>query len=210
LSVSKSNQNELLEKVNPKRSVVVYNCVPVEDFYPHEGEKEDMVITIGAVNFSNLQRKGLEMFVKVARFFPDIPFILIGKHDDDAIEYLKNIAPDNVVFTGFVSKKKLLRYCQQAKVYAQFSYHEGFGVSVAEAMLCECIPVVSRQFALPEVVGDVGFKVDYGDVEAAAEAVKKALQSTSDLGRKARKRVKNNFSMEKREQKLVKILKEML
>lgn len=71
---------------------------------------------------------------------------------DDSIDYLKSIATPNVEFTGFVAEDELIKWYQKAKVYNQPSWHEGFGISVAEAILCECIPVVSDCGALPEVV----------------------------------------------------------
>jgi len=42
-------------------------------------------------------------------------------------------------------------------------------------MWAGCTPVVSRQEALVEVVGDTGEIVDAGDVAAAARAIERAL-----------------------------------
>ncbi|ENO12280.1 GDP-D-mannose dehydratase [Thermoplasmatales archaeon SCGC AB-539-C06] len=102
--------------------------------------------------------------------------------------------------------KELLGFYQRAKVYVQPSYHESFGIPAAEPMLCECIPVVTRRFALPEVVGEAGFYVPYGDEKATAEVIKKALNSPENFGGKARERIKKNFPLEKRERELVKIV----
>jgi len=44
-------------------------------------------------------------------------------------------------------------------------------------MLCECVPVVTKNGALPEVVGDTGFYVAYDDERDVAEGIKKALKS---------------------------------
>jgi len=205
LSVSKSNQHELLSKVSPRKNVLVYNGVPVDRFKPCY-DKKPMVVTVGEVKKSNLSRKGLEMFVRVARFFPDVPFVMIGGFNDDTVSYLKSIASSNVSFTGFVSDSDLVEYLQRSKVYAQFSYHEGFGVSVAEAMLCGCIPVVSSQYALPEVVDGTGFKVKYGDVESCVSSIRKALSCSNNKGYMARERVLNNFSMSRRENSLLEVL----
>lgn len=210
ISISKSNQKELLEKVTPKHNVLIYNGIPIKEYPVGNKEKEDIAITVGNVNWSNLKRKGMETFVKSAIFLEHdkITFIVIGKHVDDSIKHLKNIASKNVEFTGYVTNDLLLEYMQRAKVYVQPSYHEGFGISVAEAMLCKCIPVVTRRFALPEIVGDVGHYVPFEDAEKTALAIKNAMNTSKDLGVRARERIKNNFSMEKREKMLVELIKE--
>jgi glycosyltransferase involved in cell wall biosynthesis len=207
ISVSKSNQQELLEKIQPKKNVVIYNGVPIENFPRGTMKKEMMAITVGGIKWSNLKRKGIEPFIKTAKYLPDVPFIIIGKPVDDSIDYLKSIAPSNVKFTGYVQKNELLQYLQKAKVYVQPSFHEGFGVSVAEAMLCECIPVVTKRFALPEVVGDTGYYVPFDDAEKTALAIKNALNSPQKSGFKARKRIIENFSLKYREEKLVELIK---
>ena len=94
-----------------------------------------------------------------------------------------------------------MNYYQKAKVYCQLSAHESFGVALAEAMFRCCVPVVTRRYALPEVVDDTGFYVPYNNPKATAEAIRKALES--DKGIKARERVKKYFSLRARERKLV-------
>jgi glycosyltransferase involved in cell wall biosynthesis len=64
------------------------------------------------------------------------------------------------------------------------------------------VPVVTHSYALPEVVGDAGFYVPYGDPKAAAEAIKQALKSNK--GTRARERIEKYFSLKAREQKLIK------
>jgi len=206
VSISKSNQKELLEKIQPKDNILIYNGVPVENFSPGVFKKEKVAITVGGIKWSNMKRKGIETFVKAAQYLPNVPFIVIGKFVDNSIDYLKSIASANVKFTGFVSDEDLLRWYQKAKVYVQASAHEGFGITVAESMLCECIPVVTDRFALPEVVGDLGFIVPYENEELTAKTIEKVLDAPDELGRKARERIKKNFSLKIREKKLLKLL----
>ena len=208
VSISKSNQRELLDKVKPKKNVLIYNGIPLEKFVFGDYDKEEIAITIGAIKWPNLKRKGIEIFVKAAQYLPDVPFIVIGKFIDNSVNYLKQIASSNAKFVDFVSDEELLKWYQRAKVYVQASAHEGFGIAAAEAMLCGCIPVVTDRFALPEVVGNTGFYVPYGDEKATAEAVKKALNSNK--GKEARERIKHMFPIEKREIELIEIINEVL
>ncbi|MCK4788675.1 MAG: glycosyltransferase [Desulfobacteraceae bacterium] len=207
LPFSSFSKTEVLKHSRPKRLKVVYCCADAEKFKPEGRKDDDLVITVSGVSNSTLKRKGLETFVKSARLLPGTRFVLIGKHIDDSINYLKSIASPNVEFTDFVSSEKLLGYGQKAKVYVQVSAHEGFGVALAEAMLCQCVPVVTNRGALPEVVGDAGYYVPYGEPKATAEAIKEALKS--DKGKEARERIATNFPLQKRETELVKIISEL-
>ncbi len=205
LAVSEFNKREIERYLGIKEAVVVYNSIDSEKFLP-SGKKEKMVITVGFISWENVKRKGLETFVKAARYVPETKFLVIGRALDDSLKYLESLSSKNVEFTGFVTDEKLLDYYQRAKVYCQLSYYESFGMAPAEAMLCECIPVVTDRGALPEVVGDTGFYVPYGDEKATAEAIKKALEAPEELGEKARERVMKLFSHEMREKKLVEII----
>ncbi len=206
LAVSKSSQKEISENFKTEQIQLIYNGVDTDSFLPGK-EKKSIVITVGNVTKDNLQRKGLETFVKSAKLLPNIEFVLIGKHFDDAGKYLESIASANVKFTGFIDDAELLRYLQLAKVYVQVSAHEGFGISLAEAMLCECIPVVTRKGALPEVAGESAFYVPFNDPEDTAKAIKEALNMKS--GEIFRKHILDNFSLKSREEKLGKIIEDI-
>lgn len=169
------------------------------------GEKHDMAITIGFVRRDYLWRKGLETFVRSARRLPSIRFVVIGKWMDASIDYLRRISTPNVHFTGWVSDEQLLEYMQKAKVYVQVSYHEGFGLSLAESMLCGCAPVVTNRGAIPEVVGDSGYYVPYDDADATARAVKDALQDER-MRELARERIATEFPPTRRENELLEVV----
>jgi len=189
--------------------VILLGC-DTEKFRPFGGEKENLVVTVCYVDESNIKRKGLETFVKSARFVPSVKFALIGSQADGSVNHLKKISSPNVRFTGYVSDDELLKWYQKAKVYCQLSYEEGFGVALVEAMACECIPVVSSKAkALRETVGEYGFYVPYGDVKATVRAIHKALSASQAMGARARKNVKDSFSIEKREKELLRLINDM-
>src|SRR5258705_5630296 len=124
-----------------------------------QGSRARIALTVGNVDRANLYRKGHEPFVRTAALMPDVNFVLAGAWKDNAIEYLRSIATPNVTFTGWLSDEALWDYYLKAAVYVQASLHEGFGLSVAEAMLAGCIPAVTRAGALPEVTGDFGVSI---------------------------------------------------
>lgn len=207
LPFSESAKRDILKKKRVKDINVLYLGLDPQKYRP-KGKKENLVITVGKVNDSNLTRKGLKTFVESARYLPNIKFVLIGKHYGNTAEFIKSIATENVELTGFVSEKKLVEYYQKAKVYVQVSAHEGFGRSIAESMLCECVPVVTKIYSIPEVVGRTGLYVPYNDPEKTASAIKISLKKRS-LGKSARKRVKTLFNINHRKQKLIKIIDDL-
>jgi len=204
LAVSDFNKDEIIKNLGIYNVFVVHNGVNTNYFTP-DGKKENMVLTVAYITKNNIRRKGLVSFIKTAFFLPDVKFVVVGKSlDKESFDFLKEQASDNVVFTGYVPD--LLSYYRKAKVYCQFSEYESFGLSLAEAMSCECVPVVTDKGALPEVVGETGFYVK-GDVDSIAKVVKKALKSN---GKNARKRIIKLFDVKKREKKLTKVVLEMM
>lgn len=167
------------------------------------------VITVSDINKSNLSRKGLDIFVQTARYLPDVPFTLIGHWSDNAIAYLRSIASLNVEFTGYLSDADLIRRMQTSEVYVQVSGHEGFGMSLAEAMLCGCIPVVTNRGAISEVVGNVGIYVPYGNPQATADAIRKALGANQQMRMAVRRQIVEGFPLEKRRERLLEAIEKV-
>jgi glycosyltransferase involved in cell wall biosynthesis len=77
-------------------------------------------------------------------------------------------------------------------------------------MLCECVPVVSRRAALPEVVGDCGVYVDNLTPEALANGILQALTFGPEWGKRARQRVVELFPLEKRRAGLLAAINEVM
>lgn len=189
-----------------ERVHVIYLGVPdlFKDCTPET--REALVLTVGNVDRANLWRKGHEPFVRAAALLPGIPFALVGTWKDDTITYLRSIATPNVCFVGRVDDRALLDYYRRAAVYVQASQHEGFGMSVAEAMLAGCIPVATRAGALPEVIGDAGIFVDSAAPEQLAEHIRLGLQAPAAARWKARERVLRGFSLEQRRESLFRLI----
>jgi glycosyltransferase involved in cell wall biosynthesis len=183
--------------IPPERVRVVHHGVP--DRFAEPGEPPGRVaLSVGVVHRWNLERKGHRAFVEAARSLPDVEFVLAGAWKDDAIDILRDRAGPNVTFTGFLSDEELDRRFRQAAVYVQASWHEGFGLAVAEAMLARTIPVVTTRGALPEVVGDTGVTIGAVEGAAVAAGVAEALERGPADRELARRRVLDEFPLEAR------------
>jgi glycosyltransferase involved in cell wall biosynthesis len=212
LVVDASLKKEIMNKISfsiESKIHVAATGYDVEKCKLANRSRETTVISVGVVNWSNLKRKGFETFVKSAKYVPNVNFVLIGKHADDSVEYLKSIASPNVSFPGFVSDTELTDFYQKAKVYCQLSRYEGLPNALCEAMLCGCVPVGTRYCGIPTAIGDTGFYVAYGDVASTVEGINKALNSDFKRSKAASLRIKNMFSMNKREGELKRHINEL-
>ncbi len=186
-------------KLPVSKAKMIYHGLRASD-YPYYEQKEPFVITVGKVNQEDLERKGLRLFVLAAKYLPNTKFVVIGEWQDKAIDTLRSLAGPNVHLINFIPERELFEYFKKAKVYVQASQHEAFGLSLAEAMLSGCVPVVTNLCALPEVVGDAGIYTKSTDPKDIAEAIKKALSADVEWSRKARSRIQNLFPIEKRKE----------
>jgi glycosyltransferase involved in cell wall biosynthesis len=208
LTVSESTKQEVLDIYSEAVTETVYvGAIDTDIFKPNGESDEDRILTVGAITETNLEIKGLEYFARASQYCPDRQFTIIGKKkDSEAADRLQSLGGENLELPGFLPKKELIEHMQRSKVYIQPSLHESFGVSVAEAMACECVPVVSRKTALPEVVGETGL---FLSEPAPTEIASKIDEAVTMSGHPARARVVDKFSQATREEALLKIIKSM-
>jgi glycosyltransferase involved in cell wall biosynthesis len=205
LCVSKYNMRETLTNARaPRRKVrMIYHGIETEEW--KISEKEYSVVSVGSVDRVSFARKGIDVYASAVSLIQGFDARLVGKVSADIQSRISQLSRGKLEMTGRVSFADLRRAVQKARVYVQPSWHEAFGCSVAEAMLCGCVPVVSRRGALPEVVGDCGFYLDRATPEELAAKIKVALDS--NIGIKARQRIVDNFPFERRERDLLSAIK---
>jgi glycosyltransferase involved in cell wall biosynthesis len=189
---------------------VVYHGVPDPFGGLPDGPRERLALTVGIADRRNLERKGLRPFVEAAARLDDVSFVVAGRSDEDVRRELDALAGANVTLTGWIEQQSLEDLFRRAAVYVQASLHEGFGLSVAEAMLAGCIPVTTTAGALPEVVGDTGVTIDEPTPEAIAAGVERALGLGDDARAAARARVLERFPLEARAEGLEAVVEEAL
>jgi len=171
--------------------------------------KEPVVLTVARVDASTVHRKGLLTVARVSRVLPEVRFVLAGSYEEEALAMLRQAGGPNLECLGYLSDAELRQWYRRARVYLQPSLHEGFGCSIAEAMLFECLPIVTRRFSIPELVGRAGVYVEPGDVEGIAAAVRAALRGEVVLEESPRARILAEFPAVRRRTGLRALLREL-
>jgi glycosyltransferase involved in cell wall biosynthesis len=143
--------------------------------------------------------KGIDLILEVAPFFPDCEFIILGAESPDILT--KQLP--NVKAVPPVKNDELIAIFSACEFYMQLSMAEGFPNSICEAMLCECIPIGSDVFSIPEIIGDSGFVLKKRDVNLLRQLIEQVLSADKELlMKKARARIADNYTLANRTEKL--------
>ncbi len=83
---------------------------------------------------------------------------------------------ENVVFEKDITDSQLKNYYQNAFAYINFSLHEGFGLTVLEAMANKCLVIGSNTTSVSENIGSEGITACPEDIEDMVFSFEKALK----------------------------------
>ena len=186
--------------LNPDKVSMIYHGIPDAGIHPLS--KVDMALNVGNVFEENLLRKGILPFLAAGQLMPSYRFVQAGAWKDNSYKKLQKYVSANVELKGFVKKEELNQLFAQSRVYIQPSLHEGFGLSVIEAMQAGCIPIISQRGSLPEVVGKFGIVLDDTSPRSIVKAIAQVDEypfTTSEI----REFVLSNYNLEKRKKGLL-------
>ena len=159
--------------------------------------------------FSNQQYKlkGGELIFTLAFRMKDCTFEIAGL---DLPKSLKNI-PENINFLGYLTKDKLKEKYSEHEFYLQLSSFEGFGLSLCEAMLGQCIPIGSSVNMIPEIIGENGYILDNKNAFELEKILiyAKMKANKKEMALKAQESIINRFSLEKRSDELLNTLEQL-
>jgi glycosyltransferase involved in cell wall biosynthesis len=202
ITVSRASRKAIIRDfhVRPERIDVVYNGINTGHYAPdHSDRNRGEVLFVGNIEDGNkgfvhlmramrLVRKGTRLVVvdggSVHRKITDRFIRLYG-------------LDDRITFVGRTNRDELVNYYRGAELLVSPSRFEGFGFPAGEAMACGTPVIVSDGGALPEVAGDAGIVVPYGDEIALARAIDRVMGDPAlrrRMGRAGRERVLENFS----------------
>lgn len=149
------------------------------------------------------KRKGIPLILELAERRPELTFYF-GGIKRSQIEY----APENVHCLGRLTSIELRERYNKVQFYLQLSVFEGFGLSLCEAMLCECVPIGSSVNVIPNIIGNAGYILSQRNINQLEILVDVALAADDleEKGKMARQRIIDEYSLNNRLKQLVSLL----
>jgi hypothetical protein len=187
---------------------VIYNGYDAEFWQCNEKKIPKTFITVASGLGEERRRKlkGIDLILQIATRFPDYTFQIVGTEPQELPD-----APKNVELVGKKNANELVNYYSKATYYLQLSISEGFPNSLCEAMLCECIPIVSHVASMPFIIGDSGYILDKNDLGLLESLIQRiAKEENATQGKQARHRIAENFTEHKRENELKHLIEQLI
>jgi glycosyltransferase involved in cell wall biosynthesis len=219
----------LTHKIPPQKVSVIPGGVDLIRFQPVDDKIEirrRLSIHNGRVVLFTVRnlvpRMGLENLIlamqKVIKNTPDIFLVIggVGPLKNDLIELAKKLGLENhIQFAGFIAEEELANYYRMADLFILPTRElEGFGLVTLEALACGVAVLGTPVGGTQEILGkfDPSFLFEATSSDAMATLILKKHQiikenpnKCSDLSKRCRKFVEENYSWEKNVDSLEKI-----
>jgi glycosyltransferase involved in cell wall biosynthesis len=213
ICVSKSNEQDGIQRFNMKRSSVIYNAVNMKKFNPNNqftnirqelGISSDKTV-IGYIVRITKQKDPFTMLKamkKVVCNSTNTILLMIGDGDlkEKAIKLAKKLdIQDRVIFQAF--RTDIPDVLNAIDIYCLPSLWEGFPIGILEAMAMKKCVVASPVDGTKELVKDskTGFLVEHGNPEKLADTIQllnNDFYLRNTLANNAYKFVTRNFAIE--------------
>lgn len=192
-------QKELTEKRFKKKCVLIKNPITICNNTLINNEKKT-ILWVGTIR--NVKQP--EIFLKIAKEFPDINFIMIGGEYLYEKEVFKNIKNEsetitNLKFLGFVPHHEIQKYYKNASIFINTSKIEGFPNTFLEAWV-NYTPVISLNVDPDEVICNEKLGLHSKTYEQMITDIRTLLCNDNlrnEMGLNAKKYVEQNHDIKK-------------
>ncbi|MCS7146074.1 MAG: glycosyltransferase family 4 protein, partial [Aigarchaeota archaeon] len=206
---------------------IIHNSVRVDRFrpglpppVPWTGDGRRRIFWVGRIN----EGKGVEdliaAFAKVAERVKDVDLWIAGTGESSYVRHLKRRSVElglggRVFFPGPIPNELVPQHMANAAVFPYPSRGgEGIPRAMLEAMACEAPVVATKVSGIPEAVidGETGILVKRQDIDGLARAMETLLNDEElarRLGRRARRKILEEFSHEVVIPQIASLLKEV-
>jgi mannosyltransferase len=158
-------------------------------------------------------QKGSDVFVdamcRLLPRYPDFTAVMVGAVVPEQLGFANELKQrieaaglqSRIIITGELEIEEVQRWYQRLTIYAFTSRNEGFGLTLLEAMAAGAALVASRAGAAEFVVEDgvTGVLTPPGDVDALVAALEPLMRDPASaiaMGKRARARVVDKFSLD--------------
>ena len=188
---------------------VIYPPVNIKYFWNEQNNRSNQVISVG--NFE--PQKDQLTQIKIAKFFPNIKFIITGfvnfkfrrDYYNKCLNYVKHLNVKNVILKPNLGKEELRLLLQKSKYFIHTRENEHFGISIVEAIAAGCIPLVHDSGGQREIVPFEIFR--FRSIADAVIKFKKILKLDINYTRKKFQQYIQKFSEERFEDNIIRLIK---
>ena len=169
-------------------------------------------LTIGIISDDiRFQLKGIDLVIQCAKAFPDSAFTIIGV--EKSYKEKLNLNLPNLNLIGIVSQNEMIEVLKSHQFYFQLSISEGFPNSLCEAMLFECVPIVSNVSSMPFIIDSNGYllyKRNFNELKNLLIQIERtSIEEIKIKGTKSRERIEKHFNLDIRKHSLFKLIEKI-
>lgn len=182
---------------SPEKLVVVHNGVEPATSYVPGG---DVVVTVGRLAYPKEYALLLEAFHKVDLPQMKLEVISDGPHRGMIEEKIKELGlEEKVTLLGELSSPETRDRLMNAGAFVLISKHEGFPMSILEAMAAGLPVIASNVGGIPEQIDEASGILVNNTVDEIVSALKRLADEETRIrmGQAAKKRFEEHFSLEK-------------
>lgn len=163
--------------------------------------------------------KGLLTLIKAFENLPNLNLKIVGEGPEEKTlkNYIKEKNIKNIEFIGRKDWHELEKIIQNSKATILPSEcGETFGLTIVESFACRKPVIASNVGGIPEVVSDNvdGSLFESGNIKELSQTILKLTQKSNqeliEMGKLARKKVEDKYTLEKHCEKLIQVYKSVL
>jgi glycosyltransferase involved in cell wall biosynthesis len=165
-----------------------------------------LILFLGRLNF----KKGLDLlipsFSKLLEHVPNAHLAIVGPDNEGYGTQVRQWCRDygveqQVHFVDHLPAEEVREAYVDADVFALTSYTENFGMTIAEAMACECPVVISDQVNIwrevQEASAGVVVPLDVDQITSALRSVLEDVEQAKRMGQAGRALVREKYAWDK-------------
>ncbi len=194
ITLSEATRREIVRRLAPRCKVHVIPpgiiAPPVlsleearRELAPHRIEPP-FVLTVGALCPRKNIEAGVRAVLAVRRVRPELKLVLVGEPSfgwhGSAGELAVRNAGEAVIVAGYLPARVLRAAYKMSEALLHLSHHEGYGLTVLEALASGTEVLASDRGGIPEAAGGAAWLVDPDDPDAAPHVLEAILAGTSD------------------------------
>ncbi len=221
IMVSQFEYQKMRQEITSKNVFYSPHVLRVEKYQINDiVVRQKNLFTVSWMSRSNSIRKCIPEIIHAAKILKNLDrpysFLIAGKVENDAgylLDLVKQLDVQDVVnFLGNIDERTKIDNMHQCGIYLQPTMFEGFGVAIAEALLCGAPTITSRIGGVPEATGDYCSYVDGRDPAQIAQTIIDVFDNYDHFLSKAQEgksHVRQHFDYARRKEDIGRILEDL-